>query len=81
MKKTFIILLSVILLGGCFLVDGVKELGEDISTSYDKAVTKTKETIDEINETKEKIEETVNDLKTAQEKIGEAASAISEIGK
>jgi outer membrane murein-binding lipoprotein Lpp len=81
MKKILIVLLSVVLLSGCFVIDKIKELGSDISTSYDKAVTKTKETINEIKETKEKIEETVDDIKTAQEKIGEAADALSEIGK
>lgn len=82
MKKILIaIILSIIILPGCSITDAIKNLGDDISNSYEKATKETKETIDTVNETKAKIEETVEDLQNAKKEIGEAAAAVSEIVK
>lgn len=82
MKKILTIgILSALLLTGCDVVKEIQNLGKDVSTSYDKAATETKKTIQEAKDVKAKVEETVKDLEDAKNKIQEASKAVSEIVK
>ena len=81
MKKVFfgILFVALLTLLGCNILQEVNEVGTDIKKSYNNALTKTEETVQDIKETKAKVEETLKDLENAKKEINEATDAVKEI--